>query len=566
MADVSSLGIGSSGVLSADVIDKLKANDHNLTVKPIEKKQDLNAQKVKSLDLLTSLSSTLETSASNLKDSSMYQKRTVTGTNSGVEVTASDGVGIQDFTIADVKLAKKDVLQSGSFSSPTTSKVATDSGTLNLHIDGTDYKIDYDDSMSYEDLKNKINDVAGDGVNASILQTSDDAYSLIITSDDTGKDQEIALTDLDGNLNDELKSDILKSDTFDDKDDEIATDSGSLTLTADGTDFTFDYDDATTLTDLADMINNDEDASKDVFAAVIEDNDGKYSLVVSAKNPAENQDITIKDNDSALSTKLTDDATSDSGDISEVQGARDATFKYNGIELTRSTNSIDDIQLGITIDLKEDDASANISITQDTQPIKDELANFVDSYNTMQKQLDTMTLADLDAGKVGLFNGDNSINNISRSLKELLTSRDSDTNQGLSQYGITLERNGLLKFNDSAFDDKMKDNPDDVAGFFSGKTTISDNDVAIHKDGIFKKLYDNISGLTSTKGVLTTLNNGLSRESDQLEENRTKSIARLDAQYDTMTARFRAYDSVINQMNNSFTSLQQQIDAAANGK
>ncbi len=565
--EISSLGIGSSGVLSADTISKLKDNDKTLTVKPIENKIELNEKKIKSLDLLSSLSTTLEGSASSLKDDSLYEKRTVSGNNSGVEVTVKDGVGIQDFSISDVALAKKSVVQSGTFSS-SDDKIASDSGTYNLHIDGTDYKIDYDSDMTYDDLKTKINDIAGDDVTASILQLSDDKYSLIITSDKTGKDQQIGLVDLDGNIDDSLKDDILKSDAFDDKSDSIATGDGSLTIKVGDDSFDFDYTDSTSLQDLADMINDDTDASADVFASIIKNKDNKYELVLTAKNPGEDKDISIKDNsdDKNLSTKLTDNSTTDSGDATDIQTARDATFKYNGIELTRSTNKIDDIKFGITIKLQTEDASANISISQDAQPIKDELEAFVDSFNSMQKQLDAMTLADVDAGKIGLFNGNNSINSIGRDLKTLLTSRDSNTNEGLSQFGISLGRNGKLTFDSSVFDKKMSDDPEGVKNFFSGKTTVNDNDSITRTDGIFKKLYNKINSFTSTNGTITTINNGLSKESSQLEVSKQRALDFLNSRYDSMTARYAAYDGIISQMNNSFSSLKQQIEMAVNGK
>ncbi|MEO1953948.1 MAG: flagellar filament capping protein FliD [Campylobacterales bacterium] len=564
--EISSLGIGSSGVLSADTISKLKDNDKTLTVKPIENKIELNEKKIKSLDLLSSLSTTLEGSASSLKDDSLYEKRTVSGNNSGVEVTVKDGVGIQDFSISDVALAKKSVVQSGTFSS-SDDKIASDSGTYNLHIDGTDYKIDYDSDMTYDDLKTKINDIAGDDVTASILQLSDDKYSLIITSDKTGKDQQIGLVDLDGNIDDSLKDDILKSDAFNDKSDSIATGDGSLTIKVGDDSFDFDYTDSTSLQDLADMINDDTDASADVFASIIKNKDNKYELVLTAKNPGEDKDISIKDNsdDKNLSTKLTDNSTADSGDATDIQTARDATFKYNGIELTRSTNKIDDIKFGITIKLQTEDASANISISQDAQPIKDELEAFVDSFNSMQKQLDAMTLADVDAGKIGLFNGNNSINSIGRDLKTLLTSRDSNTNEGLSQFGISLGRNGKLTFDSSVFDKKMSDDPEGVKNFFSGKTTVNDNDSITRTDGIFKKLYNKINSFTSTNGTITTINNGLSKESSQLEVSKQRALDFLNSRYDSMTARYAAYDSIISQMNNSFSSLKQQIEMAVNG-
>ena len=181
---INSLGIG-SGVLTADVVDKLKNNEKSVTVDPIKNKIKLNEQKSQSLNLLDSLMTTIKSSTSTLADDVMFSKREVSGTNSGVSVTSNDGVAVQSFSISDVSLAQESVQQSGTFSSRD-SVMTSGSGSANLNIDGTNYTIDYTNSMSLEEFKDKINEVAGNDVTASILQIGDDSYSLVLKSDKTG--------------------------------------------------------------------------------------------------------------------------------------------------------------------------------------------------------------------------------------------------------------------------------------------------------------------------------------------------------------------------------------------
>ena len=174
---INSLGMG-SGVLTSDVIDKLKASDTKLIVTPIDNNITKNADKQKALSLLESLVTSFTSSVSSLQDSSSYQKRTVTGSDDNVDVTADTGVAVQKFSISDVKLASADVIQSGTFSSPT-KNIASGAGKLNLNINGKDYKIAYDEKTTYDDLKTKINDVAGSDVTASILQSGNDRDAKI---------------------------------------------------------------------------------------------------------------------------------------------------------------------------------------------------------------------------------------------------------------------------------------------------------------------------------------------------------------------------------------------------
>ncbi|MFW5619423.1 MAG: flagellar filament capping protein FliD, partial [Campylobacter hyointestinalis] len=72
--------------------------------------------------------------------------------------------------------------------------------------------------------------------------------------------------------------------------------------------------------------------------------------------------LTIKTED-----KLTDDEKKASG--AKLSSAGDAKFDYNGIEITRSTNTITDLQLGVTINLNKVDKKdeyTNFNIIQDT--------------------------------------------------------------------------------------------------------------------------------------------------------------------------------------------------------
>ena len=560
---INSLGIG-SGVLTADVIDQLKENEKSVTVDPIQNKITLNEQKSQALDLLDSLMTTLKSTTSAFADDTMFLKRSVSGSNSGVEVTTTDGVDPQSFSISNVSLAKESVQQSGTFSDPT-STVTSGDGTANLNIDGMNYSIDYTAGMSLEEYRDKINEVAGDAVTASILQVGDNEYSLILKSDTTGTNQDITLTDSSGNLDSNLVNKTYKSDTYAAKDSQIASADGSMTIDVGGVSSTIDYTSGMTLQDLQNAINSD-DTLKDVAVAnIVEESDGNFRLIINPIGNEDGGDVTITDNASGLDTGVTTNATNTAGTMNEVQQAKDATFTYNGIDLTRSTNEIDDIIVGVDIKLLEDNASANISIEQDTQAMKDELQNFVSGYNSMMSELDDMTLADVDEGKVGIFNGDSAIRNLGRELTKIVMSVD-DKGNSLSQFGIDLKEDGTLSFNASDFDEKMAEDPQNLQEFFTGSTTFDSYGNEIVTNGVFDDLNSKLNDYVGYGGSLTILGDGLRTEHQSLQDNYDRSLALLNARYDTMTQQFIEYDAIISNLNAQFASLQQQIDMSVNSK
>lgn len=197
--NINSLGLG-SGVLTADVIDKLKAADQSATVTPITDKITFNKQKQEASTLLTSLMKSFKTNASSLSDSLAFTNKTVSISGT-LDATITKGANVESFSLDTITLAKKDVTKLGALSSKTT-PIATDAGVLKIN----DFEIAYTASTTLEDLTQAITDKAGDKVSASILKTGDNAYNLIISSKKTGASEALTITDTSGKLDTKLFS------------------------------------------------------------------------------------------------------------------------------------------------------------------------------------------------------------------------------------------------------------------------------------------------------------------------------------------------------------------------
>ena len=559
---INSLGIG-SGVLTADLIDKLKENERSASITPIESKITLTEQKQEVMGMLSSLTSTFKSSVSALSDDTLYQERTVTGSTDEVSVSAAKGTGLQSFSITDVSLATKNVQQSGVFSS-TSDTIATGAGSLTISINGENFSIDYDAMTTLDDLKESIrSSTANDKLTTSILQVGENEFTLTLTSNSTGKDQSITLSDNSGNLDASLLSASQKSGVFTTANDLIAgaSTSGNVQIDINGVTADIAYDENTTLTQLKDMINSDTTLSGIVSATIVEEGTSDFKLILTPIGAQAGQAVTITDSSTGLDTNLTTGSTSIAGTLSEVQSAADASFKYNGISITRNSNTIDDIIIGVDIKLLKDGGSTNINITQDRQPIITELATFVSSYNTLQGQLAKMTQADLEEGTVGVFSGDSTIRGIGREITKIITSVSQD-GSSLSQFGIGLNQDGTMTFSQADFNVQMDADPDNVEALFSGSSSIDLNDNSTYTEGVFELLNDKLDSYTKANGLFSLLTDGLRTEFNSFQSQHERTLALLEARYDTMTQRFIAYDSIINRLNSQSSALTQQIDMA----
>jgi len=459
---INSLGIG-SGILTSDVIEQLRAADEARIIKPIEDKVTLQNQKEDAFKLIDTLLTTFKGSVSRLGDSTIYQNRTVDVTSGNVEVKAEAGAKVESFTLDTVALAKQNIQQSGSFASRLT-PVATGSGTLTVSIGTSNYDIAYDASTTLEELTQGINDAAGSKVTANILQTGASTYSLVLTSNETGLNQTISL-----------------SDTPD--------------VPGDG---------------LVDALYND--------------------------------------------------ATATSG-FTSVQNAKDSEFVYNGITITRSTNEIDDLLTGVTLNLKTEGETASVAIKQDSFAVSTEMQLLVDSYNALQTNLHDVTIADREAGTQGVFNGDAFMNSIIREINAIIISADSTSNSFVN-YGIDLSRDGVMSFNQAEFDTEFEKDSTKAELFFAGGYNETTDKI---ETGLFETLGDKLKSYTKFGGLFDNFEQGLKTATTNLNTEHSTAISRLDSRYEILTKQFIAYDALISKLNSQFASLELQIQAQANG-
>jgi flagellar hook-associated protein 2 len=207
---ISSLGAGSS-ILTQDVLDQLRAADEAGQVTPIELSITHEEDKKNALELIDTYMTNLADSVDELNSHTLYAERDAAVVGTSVEVSADGNTDIQDFTLDVSVLATKQIEESGAFTS-NEELIANGAGTMKLNVDGLDFAIDYDETTTLTDLKNLINDVAGDKVDATIVQISSGEFRLFVSSVDTGTTQNITMSDTSTDPAAQLKDTRLTTD------------------------------------------------------------------------------------------------------------------------------------------------------------------------------------------------------------------------------------------------------------------------------------------------------------------------------------------------------------------
>lgn len=571
---LSTIGLGSSGVLSYDLIEKLKNLDVSKEIKPTEKKIEENMTKQKDLTAIKLILSKFNSSVKALSSDSTYMQRNVNVSGKSAEATVSAGVKTQDIKLSVSQLAQHDSYQTKAFEN-SNSFIFDNDTKFGLKIGSSEFEIRIDKQTSLNDIANQINEKANGRIEAKILNVGSDgdkkSYKLIIQSKDTGKSNAISFKSFGDESNAALEKLGLNLD-----------DKGEL---------------------------------------------------VDKQN--------------------------------HIQVAQDSKFVFNGISITRDTNSIKDLITGVSINLKsidKDDEFTTIQIRQDNKSFKEDMANFVKNYNELINNLAVATSYNDKTETSGTFQGNSEINSIKSSINKILISINNSA-QSIQDFGLSMTKDGLLELDNSKLDQKLNNNFDDVKNFFSTKTTFEsvtyfgatfndlNEDLEVKKDqiiingksvefkitagmskdevskaflaaiskadisgikaffdgsnalvikgigsqdikidgdvdvlskfglskstlktktisdrGLFGKLKDTLEGFLGLNGSLTTFEHRLTQEHDNMIKEKEKTQKSLDAKYEIMAQKFMAYDIIISKLNAQSTMINNMIQMEINKK
>lgn len=257
--------------------------------------------------------------------------------------------------------------------------------------------------------------------------------------------------------------------------------------------------------------------------------------------------------------------------LKNIQSAQDAEIVYNGVTITRGKNTINDIVGGVNVELVSttpEGSPATVSITADNENIIEDIKSFVEQYNELMPKLAEVTRYDPDTQTAGIFNGVSFIRMIRSTINKIfsMSSGSGLEMQSLVKYGLSLDDNSKMSFDESKLRNALSSNPDAVREFFIGiDKTVLGKETRV--GGVFRVLNEDLDSLVKgSNSTLKLYEQSLTRDDKRLREDRKKTMERLNARYDSMAQRFAAYDSQIAQTNNSFNSVQMMINQATKGK
>ena len=304
------------------------------------------------------------------------------------------------------------------------------------------------------------------------------------------------------------------------------------------------------LEDIVSRINN---ADIGIRASIINDGDN-YRLSFNSETSGRDGIIYLDPSTTTLSTTT-------------LSQGHDALLMNNGLLIRSSSNTVENIIKGATLELKiASNQPVDITIEQDVDGIVSQVQNFVDAYNSAMDDMDNLTKFDPDTLNRGILFGESIISNIKRSLQSMVqravpgggrfnqltqvgikfirSATETTTDANGNTISVAIARTPRLEFNEDDFRQAMADDPQAVAELFTKK------DVGV--GDVFGERLENLAG--STSGIIKNRVDAISSRQDLFNERIERLDDLLDRKEDRLLKKFFA-------MERALASLQSQQSA-----
>ncbi|MDC7219631.1 MAG: flagellar filament capping protein FliD [Spirochaetales bacterium] len=321
-------------------------------------------------------------------------------------------------------------------------------------------------------------------------------------------------------------------------------------------------------------------------APPIKDSNGFETMTVRLSGFVDNlSSVILKNNNTYREITIKDiqvynpDIVADYEPVNAADTARDAIIEFNGIEVIRENNSVDDLIPGINLNLKRaSDDEVDLEITPDIETAKEALIKFVYEYNNLITNILVLTSDDeeiinekdyftddereeaLEA--LGQLRGDMTLRQMKDRLQTLVAA-PYETSEGnaltlLAQMGISTNETpggsvtasklrGYLEINEDEVDQVLNSKIIAVKELFGMDTDgdlIIDSGVGVQVD-TYLKAYNQTGGIISLK--TDTLDNAIEKKDEEI----TDYQAYLEDYEQDLRVKYGNMESALNQLQSS---------------
>jgi flagellar hook-associated protein 2 len=277
-----------------------------------------------------------------------------------------------------------------------------------------------------------------------------------------------------------------------------------------------------------------------------------------------------------------------------IETASDARIKLDGITATRSSNTIDDLIPGATLELHGPSRGpVTLEVEPDRETIKDSVIGFVGQYNQLIRDINILTRSNesiiQEIGyfndeereqareRLGMLQGDSGLNQMRARLQQIMmNSYPTDAGQELNllaQLGISTSAGGFntggvnasrlrgyLEMDEAQFDAALQNDMGAVRQLFGSDT---DGDLATD-EGIAYRVQQYVRPFVQPGGIFQNRQSTLDSQISRTEDDMGDYADHLDRYEQRLRQQFGRMENAMNEMDANQRSLQRLNNNSGN--
>jgi flagellar hook-associated protein 2 len=246
------------------------------------------------------------------------------------------------------------------------------------------------------------------------------------------------------------------------------------------------------------------------------------------------------------------------------QSSANALFNVNGVNFSRSSNTVGDVISGVSLNLKAL-GGTTIELTRDNSVIKQRFTDLVTAYNEAQSMIKVVSdpKSTVETYGASLVN-ESYVRTVKEQLRSMLFENSSAWTAGnpvksLRDLGLSIDVTGTMNLDETVLDAKLTNNFDDLVTSMTGNY----NDLGEFSTapvGIAGTASRRLTKMLKATGDIQKHSNTAQAQVDKYKEDLAKLQARMDTLLIRYQKQFAVMDSMVGQNNALKTSLKSSFE------
>lgn len=238
-----------------------------------------------------------------------------------------------------------------------------------------------------------------------------------------------------------------------------------------------------------------------------------------------------------------------------LQTATDASFKVNGLAVSRSSNTVTDVIDGVTLDLYANTTgAARLDLNRDTAGIKDNIKGLVTAYNDFAETLKILGDRSSEVEEFGgVLAGESLLESVRTQVRAMVTDNSSTPGSNIKaarDVGMSIDRYGKLSLDDGKLDAALQNNFGEVSTLFSAGT----NNQSIYSPapaGLAGDAINKIEKMLLSTGIIETQSTNATTKIEKYKEELVTLEARMEKLLNRYMSQFSVMESIVGNSNST---------------